>query len=242
MKGASQRDSIVDEEWPPPDAPWPKPPAPGLEISATIRRHCTGDLEARRGLSSAQRIALSLALSLGVFALLAFLTRERPRVEGSFRDALFGAAGWGIVQAAVLWAGLAHPPGRRIASTIRLALAVTLPVLFLLYVGYAAPEWVSFGEFSQGHRAQHAVGCALIGLLFGAMVSGGVLLVWRGTDPLTPGLTGALLGLVGGVSGGLAIGIACPSQEGWHACVSHGLAAVVFVAFGWAVGRRLLTP
>ncbi|HEY8945992.1 MAG TPA: NrsF family protein, partial [Polyangiaceae bacterium] len=130
----------------------------------------------------------------------------------------------------------------RTSPRVRLALAVALPVLFLAYVAYAAPEWVSFSEFAQGARAEHAVSCGLVGLLFGAMVSGGVLLLWRGTDPLTPGLTGALLGLVGGVGGGLAIGIACPSQEGWHACVSHGLGVLVFVGFGWAVGRRLLTP
>jgi hypothetical protein len=235
MKSASQRDPVVDAEW-------PKPVAPGLEISATIRRECTGDLCARRGMPAWKRMVASLALSLGVFGVLAFLTQDRVRVSGTFRDALFGAAGWGVVQALVLWAGVVQPPGRRVSPAIRLALAVTLPVLFLLYVGYAAPEWVSFGQFSEGARAQHAVRCSLVGLLFGAMVSGGILLLWRGTDPLTPGLTGALLGLVGGVGGGLAIGIACPSQEGWHACVSHGLGALIFVGFGWAVGRRLLSP
>lgn len=234
MKGA-ERDPVLNAEW-------PKPVAPGLEVSATIRRQCTGHLEARRGLQAWQRIALSLALSLGVFAVLAFLTRDQLRVEGSFRDALLGALGWGIVQAAVLWAGLGQPPGRRISPRVRLSLAVVLPIVFLTYVAYAAPQWVSFGEFAQGARAEHAVGCGLVGLLFGAMVSGGVLLLWRGTDPLTPGLTGALLGLVGGVGGGLAIGIACPSQEGWHACFSHGMGALVFVVFGWAVGRRLLSP
>lgn len=233
MKPAPQRDPVADAEW-------PKPVAPGLEISATIRRECTGGLCAKRGMSATTRTVLSLALSLGVFAVLALLTRDRVRIGGTYRDALIGAAGWGIVQALVLWAGLAQP--RRISPTVRLALAVSLPVLFLLYVGYAAPEWVSFGEFSQGARAQHAVGCGVLGLVFGAMVSGGVLLLWRGTDPLTPGLTGALLGLVGGVGGGLAIGIACPSQEGWHAALSHGLGALVFVGFGWAVGRRLLSP
>lgn len=193
-------------------------------------------------MSALQRMLASLGLSVGVVGLFAILTRDRVRIEGTFRDALIGAAGWGVVQAVVLWAGLVQPPGRRISPSARLALAVALPVLFLAYVGHAAPEWVSFGEFSAGERAQHAVGCGSVGLLFGAIVSGGVLLLWRGTDPLTPGLTGALLGLVGGVGGGLAIGIACPSQEGWHACVSHGLGALVFAVFGWAVGRRLLAP
>jgi len=230
---------------PPPDPlaelPWPKPAAPRAEISATIRRSCTEDLEAKRGLTASQRLLASMALSLGVFALLAWLGRDRSP-DGTLRAAVIGAAGWGIVQAAVLWAGLWRPPGKRGAPHLRLVLAVLLPIAFLFYVGYAAPEWVSFGEFSQGASASHAVACGFVGLLFSTVLSGGVLLLWRGTDPLTPGLTGALVGLVGGLGGGLAIGVACPSHEGWHACFSHGLGVLAFVGLGWAVGRRLLSP
>jgi len=182
-----------------------------------------------------------MALSLGVFAVLAWLARGHS-TDATFRAALFGAAGWGIVQAAVLWAGLWKPPGKRGAPHLRLVLAVVLPIAFLFYVGFVAPEWVSFGEFAQGDRASHAVACGFVGLLFSAVLSGGVLLLWRGTDPLTPGLTGALAGLVGGLGGGLAIGVACPSHEAWHACFSHGLGVLAFVGLGWAVGRRLLTP
>lgn len=225
------------------DLPWPKPAPPSAEVSAAIRKECTCDLAKRRHrLTSWQRLAASLALSLGVFALLAWMTRGQSRVEGTFRNALIGAAGWGLVQAAVLWMGLARPPGRRASARIRLVVAVVLPLVFLAYVAHAAPEWVSFGEFSQGSRAAHAVGCGFIGILFSALISGGVLLLWRGTDPLTPGLTGALAGLVGGIAGGLAIGVACPSQEGWHACFSHGLGVLAFTVFGWAAGRRLLSP
>jgi hypothetical protein len=223
------------------ELPWPKSVAPSPEISSTIRAQCACELTRERGMTSGQRLLASVALSLGVFAILAFLTRNHPRHEGTFNNALLGAAGWGIVQAAVLWMGLSRP-GRRASRRLRLVIAVALPVVFLAYVAYAAPEWVSFGEFSQGTRVDHAVGCSLIGLLFGALVSGGVLLLWRGTDPLSPGLTGALVGLVGGVGGALAIGVACPSQEGWHACFSHGLGVLAFAGFGCAVGRRLLAP
>jgi hypothetical protein len=224
------------------ELPWPKPVVPSVEISSSIHDQCTCDLARRRGMSGGQRLALSVALSLGVFTLLAALTRDQPRFEGTFKTALLGAAGWGLVQAAVLWMGLARPPGKRASRALRLVVAVTLPVLFLAYIAFAAPEWVSFSEFAQGARASHAVSCGLIGLLFGALVSGGVLLLWRGTDPLSPGLTGALAGLVGGVGGALAIGVACPSQEGWHACFSHGLGVLAFAVFGCAVGRRLLSP
>lgn len=226
------------------DLPWPKPtqPQPSAQVSEAICKGCTRDLKRCTRRTPLQRFIASIALSVGVFALLAWLTSGQPRVPGTFRSALWGAAGWGIVQAAVLWMGLARPPGRRASAGVRLVLAVVLPIFFLAYVAHAAPEWVSFGEFSSGGRAVHAVGCSFVGMLFSAVISGGVLLLWRGTDPLTPGLTGALVGLMGGVAGGLTIGVACPSQEGWHACFSHGLGVLAFTAFGWAAGRRLLSP
>jgi hypothetical protein len=221
---------------------WPKPPAPSAHCSESIRKRCTADMQARRGWSAKRRLWVSMLFSLTVFAVLAWLTRDRARHEGAFRDALIGAAGWGIIQATVLWVGLVRPAGRRAATRVRLVLAVVLPVVFLVYVGWAAPEWVAFSEFSHGARSSHAVGCGFVGLLFGAVASGGILLLWRGTDPFTPGLSGALAGLVGGVGGGLAIGIGCASEEGWHACFSHGLGVIAFVLLGWAVGRRLLAP
>jgi len=224
------------------ELPWPKPATPSPEITAAIRQHCTCDLAKKRGMSRNQRLIASLALSFGVFSLLAWMSRGHARVEGSFRSALIGAVGWGIVMAAVLWMGLANPPGRRASARVRLVLAVVTPVLFLAYMAHAAPHWVTIHEASSGARAVHVVGCGLVGMLFSAVVSGGVLLLWRGTDPLTPGLTGALVGLVGGIAGGLTIGVACSSQEGWHACFSHGLGVLAFVAFGWAAGRRLLAP
>ncbi|HEY4160205.1 MAG TPA: NrsF family protein, partial [Polyangiaceae bacterium] len=82
----------------------------------------------------------------------------------------------------------------------------------------------------------------LVSLFFGATVSAGVLLAFRGTDPLTPRLSGALAGLVGGLGGALAMGIACPSHEAWHLWFAHGLVVVVLGLFGFVVGRRILAP
>jgi hypothetical protein len=226
----------------PPDLPWQAPPMPSGDVSRAIREQCMCDMAKRRGMSTRTRLLASLGLSLGVFALFAWLTRDQYRIEGTFRGALIGAAGWGIVQTMVLWFGLATPPGRRFSRRLRLVLAVVTPVLFVGYIAHAAPEWVTFHDVSHGARAAHVVRCTLAGLSFSTLISGGVFLLWRGTDPLTPGLTGALVGLIGGLAGGLTIGIACPSQEGWHSCISHGLGAIAFAGFGWAVGRRLLVP
>lgn len=73
--------------------PWPKPVAPSTEVSAAIREHCTCNLAKERGLSKTQRLLASLALSFGVFSVLAWITRGQVRVEGTFRNALVGAAG-----------------------------------------------------------------------------------------------------------------------------------------------------
>jgi hypothetical protein len=68
------------------------------------------------------------------------------------------------------------------------------------------------------------------------------MLLWRRTDPLTPGISGALLGLVGGMGSALGMGVACPSHETWHLCVSHGVVVASLVVLGAAAGRRVLAP
>lgn len=229
------------ETEPPDDLPWPKA-SPSPHVSAAIHKHCTMGIEPCRGPSAAQRLALSLCVSFAVLGLLLILTHGAARHTETFRAALIGAVGWAIVQGGVLWFGFARPPGRRLAIGPRIALALVLPLLFIGYIVFAAPEWVPLGEFLSAARLERTASCSVAGLLASTMASGGILLLWRGTDPLSPGLSGALAGLVGGIGGGVAIGAACPTQEAWHSGIAHGLIVVAFVALGWVVGRRLLAP
>jgi MYXO-CTERM domain-containing protein len=69
-----------------------------------------------------------------------------------------------------------------------------------------------------------------------------MLVVWRGTDPLTPGLSGALAGVAGGLAGACGIGCACAATETWHLWISHGLMVALLGGVGWLVGRRWLAP
>lgn len=225
-----------------PDLPWPKTPDPCSRVSGDIRAKCTRELRPTRRLSTSTRLLLSLGLSAGVLALLSFLAHGASRPEGALRAALFGAAGWGIVQIAVLVLGLARPPGKRISRLARLALAVGVPVLFFGYLAFAAQHRLPAGEFLAHGNAGYAVGCGLHALLFSSIAASGTLFVWRGTDPLTPGLSGALAGLVGGLGGAAAIGVACPSGETWHLWIGHGVTVVVLVVAGALVGRRWLAP
>ena len=68
------------------------------------------------------------------------------------------------------------------------------------------------------------------------------MLLWRHTDPFSPGLSGALVGLLGGLAGAVGIGFACPNAEAWHMCIGHGLTLAAVGSLGWLLGRRLLAP
>ncbi|MEZ4220260.1 MAG: NrsF family protein [Polyangiaceae bacterium] len=222
-----------------PDLPWPDPPAPGAKVAASIRQQCTGNLKPKRGLSARARALLTLVLTLAVVAVFGGLAHaERP--EGALRAALFGAAGWAVVLLAVLSVGLLRPPGRR--SRMRLLLAATVPAVFFGYLAFAASSQLPLGEFFTSGHGGGALGCGLHALLFGAIVGGGTLYLWRGTDPLSPRLSGALVGLVGGLAGAITIGVACPSGETWHLWLGHGAALLTLVACGALFGRRVLSP
>lgn len=223
-----------------PELEWRDPPAPGAEVSAAIRKACTRDLDKGRGLSAMQRSLLSVVVSGGVVAALVGLFLPKARDSETLRATLLAAAGWGVVHLAVLLAGLARPPGKRGSRELRWAIALGLPLVFFGYLALAAHSTLPFARFLQ--EDTHAPTCGLFTMMFGAAAAGGTLLVWRRTDPLTPGLSGALAGLCGGLAAAAGIGVACPSQEAWHLWLAHGSTVVIFVAVGWVVGRKWLTP
>jgi len=224
------------------DLPWPKPEAPGEAVSAKICGHCTKNLCAKRGLSAVSRLLLCLVVSGLVASYGYWFGVRHNRSELGLRMGVYGAIVWGLVQAAVLYVGFAPRRGLLGSRSLRVAVAVLLPVLFLGYLTYAAWSFVPFEQFSQGARASHAFGCGLVALLFGAIVGGSVLLAWRGTNPVTPRLSGTLAGFVGGVAGALTVGIGCPSHEAWHLWTAHGLIVLALGLLGFGAGRRLLSP
>ena len=224
------------------DLPWPKPEQPGAEVSAKICGACTKNLCAKRGMSSGARLTICIvASSLVEFVGYSFGVRHH-RSELGLRLGVYGALAWGLIQAAVLFLAFAPRRGLLGSRTLRFALAALIPVSFLLYLSFAAWTYVPFEQFAHGARAEHAGGCGAIATCFGVLVGGSVLLAWRGTDPVTPRLSGTLAGLIGGVAGALAIGIGCPSHEAWHLWTAHGLIVLAVGLMGFVAGRRLLSP
>jgi hypothetical protein len=190
-----------------------------------------------------RRLFGSVVLFVGTICILGFLGITRDgAISDAVRAALYGAAGWGAVLSAILFASIAQPPGRRLGAGYRLFLAIAVPIVFLGYLALTATGRLPFSTFSGGEFADHALRCGLLCMFLGAAISGGIFFLWRGTDPATPGISGALVGLVGGMGSALALGIACPSHEAFHQWFSHGLVVVAMVALGGAVGRRLFAP
>lgn len=224
------------------ELPWPAPCEPSERVSTAIRKQCTSELRAHRGMSCRKRALVSLGLSAAVIAWLTYWASGQEPQSELIRAGLWGALGWGVVQAGVLFFFLARPPGKRGSKEARLGLLFLVPLLFLGYLLLSASETMSFSEFASGGSATHAVRCSLLTMVFGGLVAAGGLLLWRRTDPLQPGISGALLGLVGGLGGALAMGIACASHETHHLWFSHGLAVVALAVIGWGAGRRLLAP
>ncbi len=224
------------------DLPWPKPEAPGVAVSSTIHKHCTGNLDSRECRSARRRALLTLLFPAVTVGLFSWIAVRWDVSDGALQAGLYGALGWSVVLTLTLLVGLASPPGRRPRALLRLGVALLVPVLFFAYLTQAAWAQVPFDVFSQGAHAAHAVRCGAICFGVGAVMTAGVMLLWRRTDPLTPGISGALVGLVGSMGSALGMGIACPSHEAWHLCMSHGVVVVALVALGAAFGRRLLTP
>jgi hypothetical protein len=166
----------------------------------------------------------------------------RHGLQNVSRAFVVGTAAWSVVLGLVLFAGLGSAPGTRPTRPLRFGLLVALPALFLLGLAALATHIRSAGEFFGRGGLTGALPCSLHAFVSGALISGAILLLWRRTDPFSPGLTGALVGLVGGLAGAIAVSLACPSTEGWHLWLGHGFAILGVVLLGWLAGRRWLSP
>jgi hypothetical protein len=188
------------------------------------------------------RALLTVGLSVLLLGAYVWYALADHRPSAIVSTALFGAIGWLGAQAALVFATLARPPGKRGSRALRLGLLVGVPLLFITYLALVSTERFAFAKFSQGYLAGHAIGCGLVALFFGALVAGGAMVAWRRTDPYNPGISGAMIGMVGGLASGAGMSVACPSHETLHSCLSHGMVVFALALLGFGFGRRMLAP
>ena len=222
---------------------WPSPPAPPADVSESIRRTCTQALTPRQALNSKKKLLGSIGLSATLFAVLLTVGWMRHPPKAAIFIALLGALAWGLVQALVLCVGVGRPPGRRCSCTLRRATVFVVLSLFIAHLLFSTTSILSFEQFLSVPRAlRGTVVCGVHAVIFGALATTLLFVLWRRTDPFRPRLTGALMGLAGGLVGAVALDMTCTCFEGWHLILSHGITLALLVAGGWFAGGKWLPP
>ncbi|NLE87494.1 MAG: DUF1109 family protein [Myxococcales bacterium] len=212
---------------------------PPPELRARVCSRCTHDLRPRRGLSRGARLLLSALLGTGTVLLLWIVGGRGP---DTLNAVLLGTAAWGGVLGAVLLLGLGRTGTCPASAGARWAMLILLPIAFCGGLMFVSQHMLPMTDFFRADQVWRVLPCGSLALGIGALVSGGIMLLWRRTDPFSPGLSGALVGLLGGLVGSVGIGFACPNAEGWHMGLGHGLTLAALVGLGWLLGKRLLPP
>jgi hypothetical protein len=213
---------------------------PPPSCSAAIRHECTKDLKPCVTKSLRARFIAGLVLIALTIGIILSLSRQPLGEFGSV--ALFGAAGWALIQLLILMLsfGRWHRPQ---SHALRLAILLGVPLAFVGYLTLGNSGHLPLNELlSHPQESNHLVGCGMVSFVIGACASLGILLLWRRTDPFTPRLSGALAGLIGGLAAAIPMGLVCPGKECWHLWLSHGVSLVLVIVLGATLGRRWLTP
>ncbi len=222
-------------------------PVPRKEVFFNLKKQIDEEQQPRSGpsfpsrpskaLSRSTRLGLSAAfLVVGLVTTSLRAMVQTPMLLLTAGTLLSTLLGYGVL--------LGAAPGR----TRRLSLGGRRALLSLMIVGafvallLPAADFLSLGEFFSGGHLSGVLGCASHAMLTATVCTGLLLLTWRGTDPFTPGITGALLGAMGGLLATLGGGLACPSVEGIHLILGHGLMVLISTMLGALGGRKWLCP
>jgi len=210
---------------------------PNDRIFAALQEELKTDSAPKRTWSRGQRALLSAAaLIAGLFATAFNAISDAPQVF------LLTGAAFCLSVGGLLFAGAV--PGKRGGWDVdmrRTLLAGAVISVFAM-LGLQAHHFLPFEEFASAHHLSHAAVCGGHSLLAGILCSAALMMIWRKTDPFSPGLTGAVLGFFGGALGTVSVGLNCASAEGFHLTLGHGIVTLLLAVAGLILGRKWLTP
>lgn len=210
--------------------------APSERVLSAIQREIKEDNKARQSLSRGQRVGLSvLALALG------FTLTSMKVVSASPSAFAIALATSCLSIGALLMAG-AVPGNARFQLGGRRFLLAGLGVAFISSLAFMANEFLGFDSFLKSEHLKPAIHCASFSFMAGLIASSGLMVIWKRTDPFSPGLTGALLGFLGGLMGSVSVSLSCHADEGLHLTLGHGFGAFLIAGLAALLGRRWLRP
>ncbi len=213
-----------------------KAAAPSDRVLNALREEVRDDTKPRQSLSRAKRTWFSvLALALG-------FTLTTVKIVGHSPTAFVMAlAACSLSIGALLFSGVIPGNGSTSVGTRRSLLGVLAVVTFTV-LALKADYFMPLGQLTQGEHITRIAHCGVYSLMAGVIASSGVMIIWRRTDPFSPGLTGALIGFLGGLIGTVSVSLSCRADEGIHLTLGHGIATVLVAALCWFWGRKWLAP
>lgn len=215
---------------------------PSSAVSQAILERCGSHLEPRTIRSLRFRLVLSTLVSAAMVLTLLGIAWTGHLSDHSLLWTVVLGLGWGLLQLGLLLTGMAKPPGKRIGRRWRraailgaLGVALLQPLLVTSDVGFCAAD-------ASPMAARSALFCALESIALGGLVTTAMILIWRRTDPFSPGLSGATLGACGGLAGAVGTAFACPDHALAHLWVGHASTVILLTVLGAVAGRRWLSP
>src|SRR5690606_8749996 len=152
---------------------------PPPELRARVCSRCTHDLRPRRGLSRGARLVLSALLGTGTVLLLWIVGGRGP---DTLNAVLLGTAAWGGVLGAVLLLGLGRTGTCPASAGARWAMLILLPIAFCGGLMFVSQHMLPMTDFFRADQVWRVLPCGSLALGIGALVSGGIMLLWRRTD------------------------------------------------------------
>ncbi|HEU4535060.1 MAG TPA: NrsF family protein [Polyangiaceae bacterium] len=183
-------------------------------------------------------IVLSLSFSLGALTVCV----QGIDVERRPRGAVVAGSLWGaLVLALVAWRLLARR-GRALwpARGALVATVAGVPAALAVFPPLAAALWPQAG--GAGGGLVQGARCLVASAVLGGAALAGLLVAYRKSDPVNPGLSGAALGALAGAWVALSQQLQCPFGDPQHALVTHVLPSLLLSGFGWLLGRYALDP